>query len=100
MVARRPRFFPPNGFLTSGVSVGSRLRAVTPRLGEELCSLVEAPNSIGQPVSGGTRARKRPVRRRGSGRYFGRRKHDRRLQPQQRDAQEARTHGRFDQRPF
>jgi len=80
--------------------VGSRLGAVAPRLGEELCSLVEAPNSIGQSVSGGSRTRKRPVRCRGRGRYFDRRKHDRRLQPQQRNAQEARTYGRFDERPF
>ena len=78
----------------------SRLGAVAPRLREELSSLVEAPNSIGQSVSGGSRTREWPVRRRGLGRYFGRRKHDGRLQPQQRDAQEARTDGRFDERPL
>jgi hypothetical protein len=87
------------------------LSAVAPHLGEDVCGLVDAPHGLGQagasrcvrtsPRSpGGSRGRTRPglMRRGRRASQPGRHEHDRGVQPQEWNAEEARPDGRLDKR--
>jgi hypothetical protein len=99
---RFPRVTKPNRAL---LRIGGRDRAgrrclrrsaravASPHVGEHVCPIVDAPDRRGQAILGADR----DGRRRGD---RGRHEHDGRVEPQERDAEEASANRRLDERSF